>query len=69
MTKQFVSKPIPDKAKYIYKLGRPELTRFIGISTGHNRQAYFQSLLNENKDPWCQLCFEENETFWHFATE
>jgi hypothetical protein len=69
MTKQFYAAPDRNKAKYIYKLCRPELSRIVQLITGHGKLAYFQSKLQPNLDPTCRLCFETNETFWYLLYE
>ena len=69
-SKQFFQLPDRNKAKYCYNLNRQELGRFIRIVTGHNNLFYHRSNVDKthNTSPLCRFCKEENETFFHFAT-
>ena len=69
MTKLFYQKPDKNQAKYVLKLGRLELSRFIKIATGHNGLFYFKSKIDREINPECRFCLQENETFYHLATE
>ena len=67
-SKQFISKPDKNKAKYIYKLNRQKLGRFIRIITGHNNLHYHQSVIDNSKSSKCRFCLQVSETFYHFIT-
>ena len=43
-----------------------ELSRFVGLVTGHGNLAYFYSKLEPGSNPICRLCREWNETFIRF---
>ena len=60
---------MPNKAKHIYKLARLELGRFIRLATGHNNLNQFQSRIGLWHTASCRLCGEQDETYFHFATE
>ena len=51
------------------KLSRAELAQVISIMTGFNRLSYMQFKADPSINPMCRLCGEDNETFWHLATE
>ena len=66
-TKAFYYCPNPQKSKYVLKLARLELGRFIRLITGHNNLNYFQTRIGLHNDSKCRLCGEEDETFIHFV--
>ena len=68
-SKLFYFSPNPAKAKYVYKLARLELGRFIRIITGHSNLNYFQNKLGYSESENCRLCHEGQETFSHFVRE
>ena len=67
-TKTFYSRPDKHKAKFVYKLARLELGRFVRIITGHNNLSFFQNKLGYTNDVSCRLCKEDKETIVHFLT-
>ena len=69
MGKQFYFGPDPQKAKYVIKLSRAKLARFVRIISGHNYLFYFRHLVDNDIDPLCRFCLEENETFEHLVNE
>ena len=69
MTKQFYSRPDSNQAKYVLKLGRLELSRFIKIITGHNGLFYFKSRIDTEINSICRFCLDADETFYHLVTE
>ena len=69
LTKLFYAKPDKHQAKYVLKLGRFELSRFIKLITGHNGLFYFRSKIDSDINPQCRFCLEDVETFYHLATE
>ena len=69
MTKLFYIKPDKNQAKYVLKLGRLEMSRFIKIITGHNGLFYFKHKVDSIINPICRFCLEADETFYHLATE
>ena len=69
MTKCFYSKPDDIQSKYVIKLGRLDLSRFIKIITGHNGLFYFKSRIDKEINAVCRFCLLADETFYHLATE
>ena len=69
MGKEFYSGPDSNKAKYVYKLSRAHLSRFIRIIAGHNSLFYFRSKVDPDISPLCRFCLEENETFIHLVND
>ena len=69
MTKLFYTKPDSNQAKYVLKLGRLELSRFIKIITGHNGLFYFKNKIDKDINAICRFCLEQDETFYHLITE
>ena len=67
-TKQFYFSPNPQKARYVYKLARLELGRFVRLITGHNLN-FFQAKIGLWGSAVCRFCETGNETFWHLLTE
>ena len=65
----FYSGPNKNKAKNILNLSRSNLTKLISIITGFNCVSNIQFKADPTINPLCRLCGEENETFWHLATE
>ena len=68
-TKQFYPNTDKNKARYVMKLSRYEMTRFFNITTGHNLLNYHQSLKMKDIYSECKFCGEEKETFFHWATQ
>ena len=64
-TKAFYFSPNKNKARFVYKLARLELGRFIRLITGHNNLNYFQTRIGLAGDRSCRLCREADETFLH----
>ena len=64
-TKGFYIGPNSSKAKYVYKLARLELGRFVRIITGHNNLNYFQHKLGLAPNYGCRFCGNGNETITH----
>ena len=58
MTKLFYLKPDKNQAKYVLKLGRLEMSRFIKIITGHNGLFYFKHKVDPIINPVCRFCLE-----------
>ena len=65
-TKGFYEGPNQGKAKFVYKLARLELGRFVRVVTGHNNLNFFQAKLGLHNTAICRLCGEGNETITHF---
>ena len=55
-SKTFYGGPDKNKAKYVYKLARLELGRFIRIVTGHNNLNFFQHKIGLSGTDECRLC-------------
>ena len=68
MAKQFYSKPCLNQAKYVLKLGRLELSRFLRLISGHNGLFYFKHQVDKEINPECRFCLADNETYHHLAT-
>jgi ribonuclease HI len=69
MSKQFIGSYNQKRAKDAISFGRRKLGTLIRIITGHNALNYFASKVDENRCSLCRFCLEEDETFWHFATD
>ena len=65
MTKFFYGRPDKNKAKYVCRLNRIKLSRFIRIITGHNSLFYFRNKIDGEINSICRFCLEEDETFIH----
>ena len=65
-TKSFYHGPNQTKAKFVYKLARLELGRFVRIITGHNNLNFFQAKLGLARNPTCRFCGGGDETITHF---
>ena len=68
-TKHFYGGPDPSKAKFVYKLARLELGRFIRLITGHNNLNNFQTRIGLWNDDRCRFCGTCEETFYHLVTD
>ena len=68
-SKYFYFSPNKSKARYVYKLARLELGRFIRIIIGYNNLNAFQFKLGLATSPACRFCNSEHETFLHLATD
>ena len=68
-TKGFFFGPHPQKSKYIYKLARLELGRFVRVVTGHNNLNFFQAKIGLTSLEKCRFCGDGNETITHFITK
>ena len=68
-TKSFYRGPNKSKAKFVYKLARLELGRFVRIVTGHNNLSFFQTKIGLFGNPSCRFCNAGNETVTHFINE
>ena len=64
--RSFYAGPNKGKAKYVYKLARLELGRFIRIITGHNNLNFFQNKLGLAPRSECRFCEDGPETITHF---
>lgn len=67
-SKHFYSGPDKQKAKFVYKLARLELGRFVRLITGHNNLNGFQTRIGLWNDRNCRFCKEAEETYLHFVT-
>ena len=64
-TKSFYRGPDRSKARFVYKLARLELGRFVRIITGHNNLGFFQNKIGLSNQRGCRLCGEGDETIMH----
>ena len=69
MGKLFYKGPDKDKAKYVLKLSRADLARFVRIISGHNSLMYFRNKVDGEVDPKCRFCGGEDEAFEHLVNE
>ena len=67
--KSFYLGPCPTKAKYVYRLARLELGRFVRLITGHNNLNYFQHKIGLSTESNCRFCGEAPELFTHLITD
>ena len=49
------------------ELNRWDLSRYVGLITGHGNLAYFTSKIEDDVNPVCRFCFERDETFIHLT--
>ena len=66
-SKEFYSGPHPGKAKFVYKLARLELGRFVRLITGHNNLNNFQTRIGLWHSKQCRFCQIDPETFIHLV--
>ena len=64
-SRSFYSGPDHNKARYVYKLARLELGRFVRLVTGHNNLNFFQTKIGLWHDPFCRFCGQGQETLTH----
>ena len=64
-SRSFYGGPNPGKARYVYKLARLELGRFVRIITGHNNLSFFQTKLGYQTNRSCRFCGTGDETISH----
>ena len=69
MAKLFYKKPDSNQAKYVLKLGRLELSRFLRLISGHNGLFYFKNKIDPEINAICRFCLEAEETFYHLITD
>ena len=69
MSKQFIKDYSQKRVKDAMSFGRRRLGTLIRIITGHNALNYFASKVDASRCSQCRFCLEEDETFWHFATD
>ena len=69
MTKLIINGPNKNQSKYVQKLGRLELSRYIKIVTGHNGLFYFKHKIDPQINSTCCFCLQSDETFFHLLTE
>ena len=62
MGKEFYAEPDSAKAKYVLKLSRTDLARFIPLISGHNSLFYFRSKIDAEVNPSCRFCMEAPDT-------
>ena len=67
--KFFYLTPNPRKAKFVYKLARLELGRFVRLVNGHNNLNYFQHRIGLWGSDRCRFCDVSPERFTHFLTD
>ena len=69
MGKGFYCKPDKIKAKYVLKLARGKLSRFVRIISGHNALFYFKNKIDSEINAICRFCMEADETFMHLVND
>ena len=65
-TKSFYGGPNASKARFVCKLARLELGRFVRAITGHNNLRFFQNKIGLSRNRLCRFCGEGDETITHF---
>ena len=65
-SKSFYGGPSKTKARFVYKLARLELGRFVRIITGHNNLNFFQHKIGLHNSSKCRFCGQGDETITHF---
>ena len=66
--KSFYRGPNPTKARFVYKLARLELGRFVRVITGHNNLNFFQEKLGLTGSSLCRFCENGDETITHLLS-
>ena len=61
----FYGGPSSSKARFVYKLARLELGRFVRIISGDNNLNFFQTKIGLHNNADCRFCGEGNETITH----
>ena len=69
MGKLFYNGPDKNKAKYVCKLARARMARFIRVVSGHNSLFYFRNKIDADIKPTCRFCLEADETFEHIVND
>ena len=59
--KEFYTQNDKNKAKALLGLSRFDLSRFVGLITGHGNLAYFYSKLEPESNPICRFCRERKK--------
>ena len=67
-TKSFYAGPNEGKARFVLKLARLELGRFVRIITGHNNLGFFQNKLGLMNSGECRFCETGVETVTHLLS-
>ena len=67
-TRSFYNSPCSLKARFVYKLARLELGRFVRIVTGHNNLNFFQNKIGLCHDSLCRFCGSGPETITHLMS-
>ena len=57
------------QSMFLQNLSRKQLSHVVQVISGHNRLRYHESKINQNVDPLCRLCGEEDETAFHLIGE
>ena len=65
-SKSLYGGPNPGKARFVYKLARLELGRFVRVVTGHNNLNFFQNKIGLCPTRSCRFCDNGDETLTHF---
>ena len=68
-TKYFYYCASPVKAKFVYKLARLELSRFVRLISGHNNLNYFQHRIGLGPTARCRFCNANDEKFTHLIED
>ena len=67
--KYFYYCPNALKARYVYKLARLELGRFVRLISGHNNLGYFQHRIGLGGNRTCRFCDGADEKFIHLLVD
>ena len=66
-SKEFLLGNDKNRAKKLLEMNRWDLSRYVGLITGHGNLSYFTSKIEEDINPLCRFCYERNETFIHLT--
>ena len=68
-TKLWMPKVSHKVEHYLKKISRCDLSKLVQFITGHANLMRHKSLQDNQIEPLCRLCKEEEETPWHLATD
>ena len=68
-TRLVLPEPMPQMAKFLFKLSRHYLSMMVHFISGHNHLRYHQVLTGKTRIIECRLCGECAETAWHILRD
>ena len=66
-TKQWFPVTNNSLSKKLMRTSRHQLGQIVQLVTGHNFLRYHQNLINNDINPLCRMCCEEDETSYHIV--